>query len=826
MTNDDALRLCLDEAQEHLDLCDRAALALDEAMAGGACPTEALAALFRGVHTIKGNAGMLGLGPLVVLAHALETLLDGLRSGRLAVDRDVADLVFAGLDALRTDVVSRGRGVPPGLDHEAVAATLLAAATPGDRGAPDGWAERFPGWRVLPEEAAAIAAGLQDGSLHLYHLVLALPGADPAAPLAHPALEQLLALGRAAAWCRGPDDHLGVAWASAAEEDVVLRFAPPELVSCTRAPDGRLPSPPGPLAGLGGASAPAGGPAEASADATIRVGVALLDKLMNLVGELVLTRNQVLQLTDHGASAAITAPVQRLSQITTELQEAVMRTRMQPIGQLWEKFPRLVRDHGRQSGKLIALALEGTETELDKGLLEAIKDPLTHLFRNAMDHGIEPPEARRAAGKPEVGNIALVASQAGGTITIEVRDDGRGLNYDRIRAKALEAGLVPPEALARMAEAELAALVFLPGFSTAEAVTDLSGRGVGMDVVKTNLERIGGSVELISTPGQGTTTRLRIPLTLAVIPALVVRAGESRFALPQVAIHEVLRPGEADVQVERLREASVVRLRGELVPVVELREALGLPPAPPEVVPFLVVAVMEQRTFALAVDAIGDPEEIVVKALPDFIRAGQAYSGVTIMGDGAPCLILNLVGLAERAGLAAAVAAAPEAVVPEEDADPRELQRMLLVSIRGQRFAVPMALVSRLEDVEAGRVEAVGRRRVLQQGDRLLSLVDPALALGLPATHDAAAERVSIVVVGSGERAVGLRVDAILDFVAERRDLQAAPGVPGVGGSLVLAGRVTEVLDVAALVEAELPGWGGEGEPVARPVQEEELTCP
>ncbi len=817
------LQMCLDEAVEHLDACDRAAMALDQAASAGEEPSAvAVAELFRGVHTIKGNAGMLGLETLVGIAHALETLLDRLRAGQVAVGRDLVDVVFGGLDALRTETLARRNGVPSGLDHRAIAATILAALADGPTATERGWADRFPGWRLVSGAEAPIAAALAEGRQQLYRLEFALPAAAAAEPLAHPAVEKMLALGSAAAWCRGEGDRWWLAWASAADAETVGRFAPDELAACEPRPDGRMPAAPADAPAREATAGLAGGlPADAG-EGTIRVGVALLDTLMTLVGELVLTRNQVLQAAELVAGSGLQPPVQRLSQLTTELQEAVMRTRMQPVGQVFEKLPRLVRDYCRQSGKEIELVQEGAETELDKGLLERIRGPLTHLVRNALDHGVEPPAARLAAGKPAAGTIRLAAMQEGGTVIVEVSDDGRGLDYDRIRAKALVTGIVPVETLARMNEAELAQLVFHAGFSTAEAVTDVSGRGVGMDVVKTDVERAGGSVELRSEPGRGTTTRLKIPLTLAVIPAIVAWVDGQRFAMPQAAIHEVVRPGEGGASLALVRDARVLRLRDELLPVVDLRTVLGMTAAGGGD-PYLVVVHLGGRAIALAVNAVGDPEEIVVKPLPAFVNAVSTYAGVTILGDGTPCLILDVTGLASRAGLAAEPAGeAQQAASAGPIAEEVAREKMLVVAIAGRRYAVPMGLVTRLEDVPGERLEAVGNRAVLQYGERLLPVIDPAPLLGgVPAAAPHGGERQPLVVVGEGAAAVGLRVDAIHDVDADRRAMQAAPGVPGVLGTIVLGGRVIEVLDVPAALASVLgPASAGRVE------SQEEAPCP
>ena len=394
-------------------------------------------------------------------------------------------------------------------------------------------------------------------------------------------------------------------------------------------------------------------------DANIRVDVGLLDRLVNLVGELVLARNQVLQFTATRRDPAFLQTTQRLNQITTELQEGVMKTRMQPIGNILNKFPRQVRDLAVACGKQVRLTVEGEETELDKTLLEAIKDPLIHLVRNAVDHGIEPPEERLAAGKPPEGRLALHAFHEGGQVNIEIADDGRGIDPERVRRKALERGLVPRDHAARMGERELMQLIFLPGFSTAEKVTNVSGRGVGMDVVKTNIEKIGGAVDVVSRPGQGATVKIKIPLTLAIIPALIVGGGGDRYAIPQVNLLELVRlDGEkAKRGIEHIHGVPVYRLRGNLLPLVFLHKELRVEPKGPSESGPVHVAVLQagERPFGLVVEAVHDTEEIVVKPLSKHLKGIPLFAGATIMGDGRVSLILDILGLAQRAGVVSEV---------------------------------------------------------------------------------------------------------------------------------------------------------------------------
>lgn len=451
-------------------------------------------------------------------------------------------------------------------------------------------------------------------------------------------------------------------------------------------------------------------------DTTIRVDVELLDKLMTRVGELVLARNQIVQFTSKLEDAAFISTAQRLNLITTELQESVMKTRMQPIGNVWAKFPRVVRDLSSQLGKQVRIEMEGKETELDKTIIEAIKDPLTHLVRNSVDHGVEPPEVRLAKGKDAEGRLLLRAYHEGGQVNIEIIDDGAGLNLDRIRNKAVEKGLLSAEQAARMSDRDAAQLIFAPGFSTAEKVTSVSGRGVGMDVVKTNIERISGTIDLENRPGHGTTVRIKIPLTLAIIPALIVTNDSDRYAIPQVSLLELVRLDGDEVKknIEYVHGAPVYRLRGKLLPLVYLSERLGLNPELQEQdepssdrVVNIVVLRANDRQFGLIVDKVNDTEEIVVKPLSRQVKGLSEFAGATIMGDGTIALILDVMGLAIAAGLAGEMREQPLKGVSKSDGSAGQAQETLLVVDLGdsRRFALPTSMVSRLEKIPSSSVE-------------------------------------------------------------------------------------------------------------------------
>ncbi len=542
------------------------------------------------------------------------------------------------------------------------------------------------------------------------------------------------------------------------------------------------------------------------AETSIRVDVGLLDRLMNLAGELVLARNQIVQCGTTHTDPVLLAASQRLSLVTSELQSDIMKTRMQPIDTLWSKLPRVVRDLAVTCGRQVRLEMEGRETELDKTIIEAIKDPLTHLVRNAVDHGVEPAAARVAAGKPAEGRIVLRAFHEGGQVNIEIADDGAGLRVDRIRERAVARGLVTADQAARMSDREAAQLIFLPGFSTAEQVTSISGRGVGMDVVKTNVEKIGGTVDVVSVPGHGTTFKVKIPLTLAIIPALVVTAGGERFAIPQVSLVELVRIEAARRAgaIEHVGDAPVYRLRGQLLPLVFLDAALGLESAAPAAERAVNVVVLhaDERQFGLVVDEVTDTEEIVVKPLGKHLAALDAFAGATIMGDGRVALILDVLGLARRAGVVTGDRGRTVVDAEAGDAPPTgRREPMLVFALRGgRRMAMPLALVARLEELPRAAVERSGGREVLQYRGGILPLVHLADVLGVPADGAEPPATMPVVVHDDGTRSVGLVVARILDVVDEEIAVREGGGAPGIAGSVVLQGRVTDLLDVQAVL--------------------------
>ncbi len=561
----------------------------------------------------------------------------------------------------------------------------------------------------------------------------------------------------------------------------------------------------------GDVSPPGKGPSVS--DSTIRVDVGLLDKLMNLVGELVLARNQVLQFTSRLEDASLNATSQRLNLITSELQEGVMKTRMQPIGVVWNKLPRVVRDLSAVCGKQVHLEMDGAETELDKTIIEAIKDPLTHIVRNACDHGIETPEIRIRTGKPAQGRLMLRAFHEGGNVNIEIADDGGGIDGQRVKAKAVQLGLVRDDQLERMNDRELANLVFLPGFSTAREVTSISGRGVGMDVVKTNIEKIGGTVDLVSRRGAGTTLRIKIPLTLAIIPGLVVSVRNERFVIPQTSLLELVRleGAESRKMIEWVGRTPLYRRRGNLLPLTFLDRVLQLDSGAGEVPDVLNIVVLqaEDRQFGLVVDRVNDTQEIVVKPLGKQLKGLNCYAGATIMGDGHVALILDVMGIAHRSGVLTEGRGAGRGDDKTGKEGVAEEKNSMLLFRAGEfdRLAVPLELVARLEEIPRDRIEYAAGRPVVQYRGQLLPLVGVGGQVNDKTTEDGENRPVSVIVFADGDNRIGMIVDEIVDIVEDDIQIRQSSRRAGILGSAVIGNQVTDVLDLQSVIRAADTGW-------------------
>jgi chemotaxis protein histidine kinase CheA len=896
MSDSEIVKEFLVESYENLDRLDRELVGLEK----NPDDREALGSVFRTIHTIKGTCGFLGFNKLEAVAHVGENLLTRLRDRQLTLTPEITTALLSMVDAIRQMLSQiETAGQEGERDDSLLIATLTRLQQP-----PETPAKTKSEVAPVPESTAEADLPANIGSILMQRAGVT-------------AAEIQLAVKTQK---EGDPRHMG--------EILVEQGAvrPADIVDALHVQQASR--------------------AQATAsDSTIRVDVGLLDKVMNLVGELVLARNQVLQFANRMKDTGFLAASQRLNLITTELQEGVMKTRMQPIGNIWGQFPRTVRDVALGCGKQVNIEMKGKETELDKTIIEAIKDPLTHLVRNSVDHGIELPEERVKAGKDRTGRLILRAFHEGGQVNIEITDDGAGLNAERLRKKAVERAVITAEQAARMSEREIFNLIFLPGFSTAAKVTNVSGRGVGMDVVKTNVEKIGGTVDVQSTLGRGATVRLKIPLTLAIIPALVVTCGGDRYAIPQVSLLELVRLEADEVAkgIELVHGAPVHRLRGRLLPLVYLSRELKLDAGMPgqgvehspansgsnwesldfsqarvkhqqwlgrlrevldgktsmtaqqagshtecalgkwlyasglknygnlaeihlvektheefhalvakvlgfkdqgnqaeaehafsQLAPLstkitalltdlekkvlysssvnIVVLQADERQFGLVVDAINDTEEIVVKPLRKQLKTVKTFAGSSIMGDGKVALILDVLGLAQRANVVTETRdrALTEKVAEAAGTAGEKQTFLLFAGPGGSHMAIPLSTLARLEEFPVAQVEMSGSQWVTQYRGQILPLIRLNVVLeerrsrlrGLQAPPAVDSGPIQVLVLNHDGKSFGLVVERILDIVEDRADVKSAAGRAFVLYSVVIGDRVTELLDIPGILRS------------------------
>ena len=705
-----------------------------------------LSSIFRSMHTIKGTCGFFGFDKLEKVTHIGENLLVKLRDGEYSMTEEIATGLLAMVDAVRAMLLEISTHGHDGTKRYASLIKMLSELK--DHGQLKN-AISIPASAAPATAVVAVAAPASEEGSASNQNTVSKPAEAQVAPAA----------------VKAPADEPGLASVDKSQATVV--------------------------------------------EASIRVDVPVLDSLMNLVGELVLARNQIVEYVGSHENTQVVAAAQRLNLITSELQEGVMQTRMQPIHSVWAKLPRVVRDLSRACGKQIRVEMEGKSTELDKSLIEAMKDPITHLVRNSVDHGIETPEQRLAAGKPAEGVLLLRAFHEGGQVHIEISDDGAGIKAERIKQKAIENGVVTTEQASRMSDQEICKMIFLPGLSTAEAVTNISGRGVGMDVVKTNIEKISGAIDLDTEVGRGTVFKIRVPLTLAIVPALIVSSGYQRFAIPQVNLIELIRIDEDDQSnsIEYIHGCPVHRLRGQLLPLVYLNKELMLD-SPDQGALNIVVLQAEKCRFGLVVDQINDTQEIVVKPLAEALKTIPVFAGATIMGDGRVALILDTLGIGQRARV---MSESPDRAVsvPTREGAERvgQSETLLLVSTaRNGRLAIPLKRVARLEQFEIKQTELAGDTQVVQYRGQILPLIQLADFLHERRANSpenaSDSDLIQVVVFGEEGSQVGLIVNEIIDVVDEVLETRGKASRTGVLGTAAIHGQVTELFDVTAFVSS------------------------
>jgi two-component system chemotaxis sensor kinase CheA len=763
---DDLLRDFLTETGESLDFVDMELVKFEQD------PNNAriLDNIFRLVHTIKGTCGFLGLPRLEAIAHAGETLMGKFRDG-VPVTEEAVTLILASIDRIKALLgeLERTETEPVGSDRELIEQLEAMALQ-----APAAKAEPVP--ESPPQKQLRVGEVSEE---ELERAFRETPGPDMALDAPAPAPEPVKARPAPPALVKAPP---------------VIEHEPAEKSRKAAKEEGEL---------------VAGKEAGSLAAQSIRVNVDTLEQLMTMVSELVLTRNQLLEIVRRHEDSEFKVPLQRLSNVTAELQDGVMKTRMQPIGTAWQKLPRIVRDLAQELGKVIDLEMIGADTELDRQVLDLIKDPLTHMVRNSADHGLEKTEERRAAGKSERGTIRLSAYHEGGHIIIDIADDGRGLNTARIRQKVIENKLATEAEVERMTEAQIQKFIFAPGFSTAAQVTNVSGRGVGMDVVRTNIEVIGGTIDVHSRPGLGSSFLIKIPLTLAIVPALIVEAFGQRFAIPQIAVVELVRAqSNSEHRIERIKDTPVLRLRNKLLPLIHLSSLLNFIEDGEQKAEngFIVVTQVGEHIFGIVVDGVFHTEEIVVKPMSSRLRHINMFSGTTILGDGSVIMILDPNGVAA----AAAGASQRQSGFDHEDS-PAEIitsssnqaVSMLLFRANGmQPKAVPLSLITRLEEISASKIENSNGRHLVQYRGRLMPLLS--IAEGVPPRTEG---NQPLLVFSDDGRSMGIMVDEIVDIVEERLDIEVTSEQPGILGSAIIKGQATEVIDVAHYLPMAFEDW-------------------
>ena len=770
---DDLLQEFLTETTESMDTLDLELVRLEQNPNDPAL----LGNIFRLVHTVKGTCGFLGLPRLEAVAHAGENVLGKVRDGVLTVTPDAVSLVLESLDRIKE---------------------LLAALAATEHEPEGDDSDLIARLNDFAEGAVAVPAAP----------VAAAPAPSIGEEEAVQDTDELQAAFDAAAY-KGP----GVVPnpASKQEEPAAAKTAAPapsEKAVVPAKPAGKAPA-----VHAAESKSEIASPKEGSSVAgSIRVNVDLLENLMTMVSELVLTRNQLLQLLRAQQESEFAAPLQRLSHVTSELQEGVMKTRMQPIGNAWAKLPRIVRDLALELNKKIDLQMIGAETELDRQVLELIKDPLTHMVRNSADHGLETTSERVAKGKPDTGTITLNAFHEGGHIVIEVGDDGHGLNIARIKEKALANGLATENELEALTDQQVCNFIFRAGFSTAQKITSVSGRGVGMDVVRTNIERIGGTVELQSEEGKGTTFTIKIPLTLAIVSALIIECAGERFAVPQISVLELVLAGKGSVHtIERIQGTPVLRLRNRLLPLVSLREMLKI--QEPEQAQrqdiadeetFVIVTQVGQSCFGIIVDKVFDTEEIVVKPVSPVLRNISVFSGNTILGDGSVIMILDPNGIAGELGEVTVSEQQEIGGAHQQTSSDQERETMLLFK-GGDDVpkAVPLALVARLEEIDSEAVEYTNGKPLVQYRGRLMPLVPVAEKLDFTQRKG----RQPVLVFTDGDHSMGLVVNEIVDIIEDRLHIEIGSEKAGIFGSAIIAGHATDIIDTGYYLSQAYGNW-------------------
>lgn len=750
--------------------------------------------LYRDIHTLKGSAFLFGLKRIGIITHAIEAYLGLVREKKTTLDKDVLDHIFKALDfvesILKAPQLDLDNDTELDYKFHVLLPKLVSACLVKFRAEFDVGHGQFPVENISREnlvEHEKIQSKRESTAKNKVHEKIVTPQQEIEEPI------------------------INTPSPVKAKKEVVLESSA-ELPQKVIPPKMEIKKVETIEANKNEVEKIDTEKSSASQEAsTVRVHVGLLDKLMNLVGEMVLTRNQVLEFAKTSENNDFLNLTQRLDLVTSELQDNVMKTRMQPIGSIFTKFQRVVRELGSSLGKKIELRIEGAETELDKSLLEAIKDPLTHIIRNSCDHGIESPADRQKVGKDATGVLILRAYHEGGYVIIEIKDNGKGLDPKRILAKAIEKKIVTQEDAKNLSDSEIQQFIFAPGFSTAEHVTNVSGRGVGMDVVRTNIEKVGGTIDLKSIFGEGTTLKLKIPLTLAIVPAVIIRSESEHFAIPLVKLQELIRIdlNENPNAIESIQSNLFYRLRGSLISLVDLSTMLK-PNNKEEKrkLYYIVILKNENYTYGLIVDEISNTADIVVKPLPQFFKRVDVFSGATIMGDGEVALILDVQGIANRSSSNHGAMTTKQVI---EDAQKSktlssEITDYLYFKLNREGiFSVPLVLVQRLEEFSSRDIESSGTERMVKYRGSLLPLIFLNNYLGFTKQDNSQSDdsKIPVVVVSKRDRLFGLVVDQILDVLSSDSELiPHLKEVKGFLGTILSQERkVVTVVDALRIID-------------------------
>jgi len=737
---------------------------------------EILGSIFRAVHTIKGSCGFLGLDRLEKVAHAGENLLGKLRSTFYPADADIISLLLETTDALKEYIVGlEADGNEPELDHSALIRRLSAAEKLID---------------------ALSASPSTDGNREKAEKIQEPPQKKPTVePEETPEAQGIVKIDDE------PEQILEAEPVAAAENlpdpEPEGQGSPPQRSAPMAVKQGKKASSPAVRKASKQASRPA--------SATIRVDLGLLDSMMNQVSELVLSRNRLMQLTVQSGDNALIGTSRDINHITEQLQGQLLRTRMQPISTIWGTVPRVVRDIGKQLNKRIRVVMEGQETELDRTILAALKDPLTHIIRNSCDHGIETPDVRSGAGKGAEGTLHLEAAQESGFIIITIKDDGGGIDAERVKAKAVNMGVITQDQAASMSHKAGLQLIFNAGLSTAEKVSNFSGRGVGMDVVRTEIEKVGGTIDLSSEVGQGTVLKIRIPLTLAIITAMIVGCGEHRFAIPQMNVQELLSAHHDSEHWRTIAGQSFFRLRGQLLPVMKLDETLRIAQPGSDQQRSIVVVNIGDRQMGVAVDTIYGSEEIVVKPLGIHFQHLDIYGGCSILGDGRIVPILECNGLGRLMHLSQEAEAAQGMLGGKEATENQRLQHIIVFIHNEQRYAIPMVLVERLECFDPGQIESSGGREILQYRDKLIPVLRWGAVIDRPSSVEQ--DKLFCLILSDDCKRLCLQVDEIDEIMEIPMDIRMDSSHPFFLGTAVIHDKATEVVDVSEIIHLADPDW-------------------